>query len=55
MSWEYPDIDRRAIYQTAKAICDAAGKGSDPGIRDVQRYLPIGASHLGSMGGGGTQ
>ena len=34
---------------------NSLGKGSAPGIRDIQRYLPIGAAHLGSMGGGGTQ
>ena len=34
---------------------NSLGKGSDPGIRDIQRYLPIGAAHLGSTGGGGTQ
>ena len=34
---------------------NSMGKGSAPGIRDIQRYLPIGAAHLGSMGGGGTQ
>ena len=45
----------RQMRDEVKAICDAAGKECDPGIRDIQCYLPIGASHLGNMGGGGTQ
>ena len=29
------------------------GKGAEPGIRDIQRYLPIEAAHPGGLGGGG--
>lgn len=31
------------------------GRGLAPGVRDIQRYLPVSAAHLGGLGGGGPQ